>query len=267
MSYEGAYKSSAKGWTDAMGSDAQWYSGSDWGGEDWYKQNLQNYNKYLMQRYYADTAAFRPGDRNYQYIIDEAHKDVATRMNQFKEYLGKARGLAGEQDVWRTDQNRLFGAQVGANTALQVRGVRDAAAQSSARRGLGVRSGLAQAAESRALTGLGGEALNAQNAFASNLEGILMNQQYETISKEFDFSNALEMLKKQEDMEMRLASFQAKLQSDLQSRNAFFSVAGAIGGALAMGLPTGWIGGLLSLGGGAAGASGSSQSYNPPAWV
>jgi len=245
----------AQEWYSAMGGPVDWYEDDDWGSEEWRDENQKRYNAYLMDDFFKRTKNIQTGGTQYVEEWNYLKGLIDKKKNEFSKYLKQAGALYGHQNAMRREQIPLFNRQTNIASALQVRGVRDAAAQSAARRGLGVRSGLASAAESRAMTNLGSQALGSQMDFASKLEGLIGQQRGDALQKEFDFANAMIAMSRRHEYEMELTAFQAKLQADLQSRNAFFQVASAIGTVIGMGLPTGWVGSLLSIGSGAATAT------------
>jgi len=147
----------------------------------------------------------------------EAQKYTQQLQNAFRTQSETSQGLAQR------------GTQATVNQFLQRRGI------DSTRGGLG--ASLASSTQAQ----LQGQTMQAQQTFSSTLYGLMQQQRNAFINGEFDFFRRIDMMGYEAELQKDILRFQARLQSDLNSRNMFGDILGLIGAVGASFLPGGQI--------------------------
>lgn len=188
----------------------------------------------LKENFAAQIEQKKREQRNRAYLQDPAR--MRERLAEYDAYT------SGQHE--KLLQGFRQYAETGAGRALG--GILRQQELGAARRGIQF-SGLAARGAAGAQAQLYGQAQEMQGAFASRL-GMLAQQNRDAFLRgEFGFMNEIAKLELSYQFQRDLLKLQAKLQKDAESRNAFYSLAGSIGGYIAGG-PVGsavgsWLGG------------------------
>ena len=210
------------------------HSPYEWGTEEWAQDEMARYRDIV-----SPETNWKEMERGYQY------RDF---MKQAQEYMERAKAWRAHQEQTKREMLPGMRGQMEQAAARALGGTLRGRRLSTQRAGLG-RGGLAGRGMAEAETGVRGMAAASFMDASSRFLQQQAAERGQFIMQETAFENQMSLMQQdyrlQEAMEKRLLNFQANLQADLQSRNAFYDVAGAIGGFIGMGVPQGWIGRLF----------------------